>query len=68
MQSKAKISALIVLIISVASAAHGATIAGTVTGVDGAPFQGAFVEAQNAKTKITTIVLSLLSPPCTLCW
>jgi virginiamycin B lyase len=29
-----------------------------VNGPDGAPFQGAFVEAQNAKTKITVIVLS----------
>ena len=34
------------------------TITGTVTGVDGAPFQGAFVEAQNAKTKITAIASS----------
>jgi virginiamycin B lyase len=37
---------------------HGATIGGTVKGADGAPFQGAFVEAQNSKTKITVIVLS----------
>ena len=35
-----------------------ATISGTVKGVDGAPFRGAFVEAQNTKTKIDTIVLS----------
>ena len=31
---------------------------GTVKGVDGAPFQGAFVQAQNTKTKITVNVLS----------
>jgi virginiamycin B lyase len=36
----------------------GASITGTVKGADGAPFQGAFIEAQNSKTRITTIVLS----------
>jgi len=40
------------------SACHAATVAGIVNGADGAPFQGAFVEAQNSKTKITVIVLS----------
>jgi hypothetical protein len=35
-----------------------AAITGNVKGTDGAPFQGAFVEAQNTKTRITTIVLS----------
>ena len=38
--------------------AHGATITGTVKGPDGAPFKGAFVQAQNTKTKITVNVLS----------
>src|SRR3990167_8966491 len=38
-------------------AAEG-TISGTVQDPTGAPFQGAFVRAQNAKTKITTVVLS----------
>src|ERR1700730_2734552 len=41
-----------------ASAADAATIAGTVTGPDGAPFRGAFVQARNAATKITVSVLS----------
>ncbi len=41
-----------------ASAADAATIAGTVTGPDGAPFRGAFVQARNATTKITVSVLS----------
>src|SRR3981081_614191 len=41
-----------------ASFAYGATITGTVTGPDGAPFRAAFVQARNAKTKITVIVLS----------
>ena len=51
------------LVVSVAYAAAqgtipGAVISGTVKDPAGAPFQGAFVRAQNAKTKITTIVLS----------
>src|SRR5437660_7069733 len=37
---------------------HAATITGTVTGPDGAPFRGAFVQARNAATKITVSVLS----------
>jgi virginiamycin B lyase len=41
-----------------AAAADAATIAGTVTGPDGAPFRGAFVQARNAATKITVSVLS----------
>ena len=38
--------------------AGAATIAGTVTGPDGKPFRGAFVQARNVKTKITVSVLS----------
>ena len=40
------------------SGADAATVTGTVTGPDGAPFRGAFVQARNAKTKITVSVLS----------
>ncbi len=40
------------------SLAPAATITGTVKGPDGAPFRGAFVQAQNLQTKITVIVLS----------
>ena len=40
------------------SPCNAATITGSVRGVDGAPFQGAFVEAQNTKTRITVSVLS----------
>src|SRR5580704_6233759 len=58
MRSQSKILALIGVIVFSATAGYAATIAGTVNGADGAPFQGAFVEAQNAKTKITVIVLS----------
>ena len=45
-------------IIFLASFAYGATVTGTVKGPRGAPFKGAFVEAQNMKTRITVIVLS----------
>jgi virginiamycin B lyase len=39
-------------------ACHGSTVTGTVKGPDGAPFRGAFVEAQDMKTRITVAVLS----------
>ena len=38
--------------------AFGATVTGTVKGPDGAPFKGAWVQAQNKKTRITVNVLS----------
>jgi virginiamycin B lyase len=41
-----------------AGVCSAATVTGTVKGPDGAGFQGAFVEAQNTKSRITTIVLS----------
>src|ERR1700722_6322949 len=41
-----------------AAFADAATITGTVTGPDGAPFRGAFVQARNAATHITVSVLS----------
>jgi len=46
------------LIVVMGTVSYGATMTGTVSGANGAPFQGAFVEAQNSKTKITVIVLS----------
>jgi len=58
MLSKLRCLALMSAIVLLGSVTHSATLAGTVKGVDGAPFQGAFVEAQNTKTKITVIVLS----------
>ena len=41
-----------------ASFVSAATVTGTVKGPDGAPFEGAFVQAQNAKTKIMVSVLT----------
>src|SRR6266576_579425 len=58
MRSQTKVWGLLSLIVFLSSACYGAAITGTVKGADGAPFQGAFVEAQNAKTKINVIVLS----------
>ncbi|HVB33092.1 MAG TPA: carboxypeptidase regulatory-like domain-containing protein [Patescibacteria group bacterium] len=49
---------LVGLIIAVVPLAMGATITGTVKGPGGAPFEGAFVEAQNTTTSIMTDVLS----------
>src|ERR1700733_6045956 len=40
------------------SFADAATLTGTVTGPDGTAFRAAFVQARNAKTKITVSVLS----------
>ncbi|MGH9785438.1 MAG: carboxypeptidase regulatory-like domain-containing protein, partial [Terriglobia bacterium] len=48
---------VVVLALAVFDASAG-TISGTVTDPSGRPFRGAFVQAQNAKTKITTHVLS----------
>ena len=42
----------------IAPLAYGAAVTGTVKGPDGTPFKGAFVEAQNKKTRITVNVLS----------
>lgn len=44
--------------LGIAPYAPAATVSGVVKGPDGAPFKGAFVNAQNAKTRITVSVLS----------
>src|SRR6202142_3044281 len=49
---------LIGLIILLGWVCQAATITGIVTGPDGAPFRGAFVEARNIKMRMTVIVLS----------
>ena len=46
------------LLMTATSLCDAATITGTVTGPDGAPFRGAFVQARNGATKITVSVLS----------
>jgi virginiamycin B lyase len=53
-----KCATLVVLLFSIAWMAHGSTISGTVKGPDGSPYKGAFVEAQDMDSRITTVVLS----------
>src|SRR5258706_15401421 len=53
-----KITSSIIVLLCVGSFAYGAEVTGTVKGPDGAPFEGAFVQARNTKTKITVSVLS----------
>src|SRR5947199_9225445 len=45
-------------VVLAASYGEAATLTGTVTGPDGAPFRAAFVQARNARTKITVSVLT----------
>jgi virginiamycin B lyase len=47
-----------ILLCSTGAVSRGATLSGTVKGPNGATFQGAFVEAQNTKSRITVAVLS----------
>src|SRR5688572_30254112 len=46
------------VIVFVASFGSAATVTGTVKGPDGTPFRAAFVQARNAKTRVTVSVLS----------
>jgi hypothetical protein len=56
--SRRKLFSAIAFAILLGSACQGATVTGIVKGPDGAPFQGAFVEARNMKMRMTVIVLS----------
>lgn len=56
-RSNGLIAALASILI-LGTASYGATIDGTVKGPDGSPLKAVFVEAQNSKTRITTMVLS----------
>jgi len=58
MVSQLKTAALTVLGFFLASTSYAANVTGTVKGPDGAPVEGAFVQAQNTKTKMSFIVLS----------
>ena len=58
MRPQRKLLPLISLLAFLGSVCHGATITGTVKSPEGGPFQGAFVEAQNTKTKMTVMVPS----------
>jgi len=58
MRSRHKFFSLISSIILSGAVSQAATITGTVKGPDGTTFQGAFVQAQNTKTKMMISVLS----------
>ena len=58
MKSPGKILSAIFSLVVLGSACFGATLTGMVKGPDGAAFQGAFVQAQNAQTRMTFIALS----------
>jgi len=58
MRTASKCLGVLTLALFPASLAYGANVTGTVKAPDGAPFRGAFVQAQNSSTKITVSVLS----------
>lgn len=58
MRSKTKILALAGIALFLVASCFGATLSGTVRGPNGTPLGGAFVQAQNTKTKISVFVLS----------
>jgi virginiamycin B lyase len=58
MRFASRLIPFLTLILAFSSFAHAATVTGTVKGPDGAPFEGAFVQAINSKTNIMTSVLS----------
>jgi virginiamycin B lyase len=58
MRSQSKFLALLGLALYLAASCYGATVSGTLKGPNGAPVEGAFVQAQNTKTKMSFFVLS----------
>ena len=58
MQLLRRFAASMIAVLCMATLAYGAEATGTVKGPDGAPFEGAFVQARNTNTKITVSVLS----------
>ena len=59
--SRVKCSKLMIVVLTllwITPLSHAGTITGTVLGPDGEPYRGAFISAQNLKTKISTMVLS----------
>jgi virginiamycin B lyase len=58
MRSFCKVMACLSSVVLFATLSYGSTVSGSVKGPDGAPFRGAFVQAQNTKSKITVSVLS----------
>jgi virginiamycin B lyase len=58
MKSASKFLGLLIALLFFASFEQAATVSGTVKGPAGAPFRGAFVQAQNTSTRVLVSVLS----------
>jgi virginiamycin B lyase len=58
MRSAVRLSLASVALFALVLPCDAATVAGTIAGPDGSPFRGAFVQARNAKSRITVSVLS----------
>src|SRR5713226_445200 len=58
MRSASKLAVFVNLVFVFSALVHAATVTGNVKGPDGSPFEGAFVQAINARTHITVSVLT----------
>src|SRR5882762_9322829 len=58
MRSASKLVAFLILVAVFSSLVRAATVTGNVKGPDNTPFEGAFVQAINAKTHISVSVLT----------
>src|SRR6267154_6099896 len=58
MRSISKLAVFVSFVILFSSSTFAASVTGTVKGPDGSPFEGAFVQAVNSKTKISVSVLT----------
>src|SRR5882762_12037033 len=58
MRSASKLVAFLMLVVVFPSLVRAATVTGNVKGPDATPFEGAFVQAINAKTHISVSVLT----------
>ena len=58
MRSASKLAAFLILVVVFSSLVRAATVTGSVKGPDNTPFEGAFVQAINAKTHISVSVLT----------
>src|SRR5579859_4342393 len=58
MKSAARIAGLLTSFLFLANSTYAATVTGTVKSPDGAPFRGAFVQAQNSGTRVLVSVLT----------
>src|SRR5882672_1969456 len=58
MRSTSKLVAFLILVVVFSSLVRAAAVTGNVKGPDNTPFEGAFVQAINAKTHISVSVLT----------